>query len=244
MAALRFLALLLAIALAPIVACSSKKDTKHAKAHPRPTGSVSASRSWIRIDPDTPLVIDWKPESQASLERAMRQGIAILRYDEKDLFLLPGCKAGGSYSFEVMRGERTMQLATTQEIKIALPTLGASIASRIENDLARGTTIDIAMLLTGRMTSSRSSVRRADLHGECARATHFARRVLIGGYVLRTGTKNHPLSASQIMTGTELGAAFLQGVGSIVSCRVPIDRAAPPADCHAALELEVEWLED
>src|SRR5688572_20173560 len=46
-----------------------------------------------------PLIVDWQPEIRGDLEVAMREGVAVVRFDEKGLKLLTDCKIDGKYGF-------------------------------------------------------------------------------------------------------------------------------------------------
>jgi TPR repeat protein len=193
-----------------------------------------------------PLVVDWKPEQRGDLEVAMGQGIAVMAYDCKRLELLSDCKAEGSYGFKgVVLKQQLIRLNDADEIKANLPLSGAVLAAKLESELSRGTSLDLATALVGNLTSSRMSVGKVDLVGRCQGASHFVRGANVGAFVMETGAKAKAATAAEIFGagvhgGSESSKLARVEDGSIDSCKQSAsDSPKPPGNCGALVRLNL-----
>lgn len=193
-----------------------------------------------------PLVVDLKPEQRGDLEVAMSQGIAIVSWKCDDLNLLADCTAAGSYGFKgVVLKQQVIRLADADEIKTNLPLSGAALAARLEADLERGTTLDLATALVGNVTSTRMRLARGELEGMCDGATHFVRAANVGAFAMQTGTEAEVVTAAQIMgVGAEGGSqsSKMSRVedGQLDECKkASPSQDAPPSNCQALIRLRL-----
>jgi TPR repeat protein len=193
-----------------------------------------------------PLVVDLKPEQRGDLEVSMSQGIAIVGYDCKGLTLLPDCSAEGSYGFKgVVLKQQVIRLSDADEIKTNLPLSGATLAAKLEAELERGTTLDLATALVGNVTSTRMRLDRSELVGMCTGATHFVRAANIGAFAMQTGTEAEVASAAQVFGvgasgGSQSSKLTRVEDGRLEECRkANPDSAAPPGNCQALIRLRL-----
>ncbi len=193
-----------------------------------------------------PLVVDLRPEQRGDLEVSMSQGIAIVGYDCKGLTLLPDCSAEGSYGFKgVVLKQQVIRLADADEIKTNLPLSGATLAAKLEAELERGTTLDLATALVGNVTSTRLRLHRNELAGMCTGATHFVRAANIGAFAMQTGTEAEVASAAQVFGVGAAGGSQSSKLtrvedGRLEECeKANPDSEAPPGNCQALIRLRL-----
>jgi uncharacterized protein len=193
-----------------------------------------------------PLVVDWKPEQRGDLEIAMTQGIAVVNYDCKRLELLSDCRAEGTYGFKgVVLKQQLIRLNDSDELKVNLPLSGPLLAVKLEGQLGRGTTLDLATALVGNRMSTRTTLARDQLVGRCEGATHFVRGANIGAFVMQTGEESKVMTAAQVFgAGAQAGSASSklarQEDGDIESCKqASSDLDKPPGKCGALVRLHL-----
>jgi TPR repeat protein len=193
-----------------------------------------------------PLVVDWKPEQRGDLEEMMHDGVAVVAYSCEGIKLLKECKLEGSYGYLGMtRREQVVRLENSDEIKANLPTLGGGLAAKLGGELARGSTLDVAMVMVGKRRTTWKDPTREDLRGSCEGATHFVRSALVGAFVMETGTKAKVKAAAEILGASAEGQSASdkstrnqEGDPKDCSSSSP-DSPKPPAQCGAAVRLEL-----
>jgi uncharacterized protein len=194
-----------------------------------------------------PLVVDWKPEQRGDLELVMRENVAIVAYSCKGFKLLKECKVDGTYGFLGMsRKESVVKLNNADEVKANLPLGGVGIAGTIGAEMARGSTLDVAMIMVGKIKTSWGKVQAEELTGECEGATHFVKGAMVGAFVMQTGTKGQVKTAAQMFgVGAAAGSTSDKTLGNkdgdIADCAKanPDDKKAPP-QCRAFIRLELK----
>ena len=170
-----------------------------------------------------PLVIDWAPEQRGDLEVAMKDGVAVVAYSCKSIKVLADCHIDGKYGFMgTTRNEQVVQLANADELSANLPLSGAKISS----ELARGSTIDIAMIMVGKRRTTWDAPTKADLKGHCDGATHYVRSATVGAFAMDTGTEGKVRAAAEMF-----GAG---GKGESTSSKKVQTKQGEIADCNAA----------
>jgi len=195
-----------------------------------------------------PLVVDWKPEHRGDLEIVMKEGVAVASYSCKGLKILKDCKAEGAYGFLGMsKKEQVIRLSNADEVKANLPLAGAGIAANIGAEMQRGATLDVAMVMIGKIKTTNATVTRDDLKGdECKDATHFVKGAIVGAFVMETGTKGDVKTAAQFFGAGASGASsssknVQNKDGDIADCAKadPDSKKAPP-QCRAMVRLELK----
>ena len=187
-----------------------------------------------------PLVVDWKPEQRGDLEVAMKDGLAVVEYSCKGIKVLSDCHIDGSYTFAGMtKKEQVIRLTNSDEVQANLPLSGAKIGG----GLARGSTIDVAMVLVGKRRTTWREPTKADLQGQCDGATHFVRSANIGAFAMQTGTSAKASAAAEVFgagasaeSSSEKSTANRDGDPKSCEGSSP-DAKAPPAQCGAAVRL-------
>jgi TPR repeat protein len=214
-----------------------------------PTGSTALGESTECRDVSRgskPLVVDWKPEQRGDLEVAMSEGVAIVAYDCQKMELLTDCRAEGSYGFKgVVLKQQMIRLADADEIKMNLPLSGASIVAKLDTELDRGATLDLATALVGNLTSTRVTVGKTELVGQCAGATHFVRGANIGAFVMQAGNSANVASSASLF-GVSAGAGSSSSrVSRVEDGRLDACQGgeqspnAPPRNCSALIRVHL-----
>ncbi len=196
-----------------------------------------------------PLVVDWKPDQRGDLEVVMKENVAIVSYSCKGIKLLKDCKVDGKYGFLGMsKKEQVVKLSNADEVKANLPFGGASIAGNISGELGRGSTLDVAMVMIGKVKTTWAKVQADELQGDCAGATHFVKGAMVGAFVMETGTKGQVKTAAQMFGAGVSGQSTSEKNvknkdGDIADCAKasPDDKKAP-AQCQAFIRLELKGI--
>ncbi|EYF05680.1 tetratricopeptide repeat protein [Chondromyces apiculatus] len=190
-----------------------------------------------------PLVVDWKPDQRGDLEIAMREGVAVVSYSCEGMKLLKDCHIDGNYGFMGMtRKEQVVRLQGADELRANLPFSGGSIGG----ELARGSTLDVAMVMVGRSKTTWTSPTKDDLKGQCDGATHFVRGATLGAFAVGTGTSAKVRAAAEIFgAGASGGSTSDKQVntkeGDLTDCAKATPAAdTPPPQCGALIRLVLQ----
>jgi len=189
-----------------------------------------------------PLVVDWKANQRLDLELAMKEGVVVVAYDCGGFRLLPDCRVEGDYSFAgVSRKEDTVQLKSRDEIHANLPMSAASLVA----DLERGATIDVAMVMVGKRSTTVHEVERAQLEGRCEGATHTVRGAYLGAFALAKGSDGKVRAAAELFNAgtdasSESTAQIANKDGLLTACdKAEASAEAPPDQCQSLIRLEL-----
>lgn len=191
-----------------------------------------------------PLVVDLKSNERSDLEVAIKDGVAVVSFDCKNLKILKGCSAPGSYRFAgVTRKEDVVRMTNADELAANLPLTGAQLAG----EMKRGSTLDLALVTVGKKRTTASEITRPELTGggACEPATHVVRGVYVGAFALATGTEGEVKAVAQIFgAGTSAQSASAKKTeardGDLEACRKSSpDASEPPAQCAAVTRLEL-----
>lgn len=173
----------------------------------------------------------------------MREGVAVVEYSCEGIRLLKDCHIEGSYGFIGMtRKEQVVRLQNADEVRANLPLSGAKVGA----ELARGSSLDIAMVLVGQTKTTWTEPTKADLVGKCEGATHFVRGALVGAFATAVGSHAKARAAAEIFgAGVSGGSSSEKEVrnkeGEIGACGAANpDSDSPPAQCGAPVRLVLD----
>jgi uncharacterized protein len=194
-----------------------------------------------------PLVVDWKPEQRGDLEVLMREGVAVVSYTCKQFKLLKDCKVDGKYGYLGMtKKEQVVRLTNADEVKANLPLGGVGLAANISAEMQRGATLDVALVMVGKVKTTWGKVSADELKGECDGATHFVKGATVGAFVMETGTKGEAKTAAQLFgAGAAGGSSSAKNVrnqdGDLSDCaKAAPDAPKAPSQCQAIVRLELK----
>lgn len=193
-----------------------------------------------------PLVVDWRPDQRAGLEAAMREQLPVVRYDGKTLQVLEGCTVEGSYGFiGVAKKQQFIRFETAQEVSANLPLAAAGLGIDLGGGLARGSTLDLGLVIIGKRASVRRFATRKDLQGSCDQATHVVRGALVGAFALKTGTRSSAKVVASLFQADASASSSSRttvhvkdGVPEQCNTLTP-EATRAPRDCGALLRLEL-----
>ncbi|HEY8079326.1 MAG TPA: hypothetical protein VIF62_34585, partial [Labilithrix sp.] len=219
-------------------------SAKDALGEPSASGGGSGLECKVAPAHAEPLVVDWKTNDQLELTVAMQKGVALVAYDCKSIRLVKGCSLAGQYAFTAVPSvlQEAVQIADADEVKASLPFSGGSLSGEV----ARGSSIDIALAYVGKRSTVNDSVVKTQLTGaECGNVTHFVRGATIGAFAMATGTKGQVRAAADIFGAGASGASSsdkkkLNSAGEVSSCKgVNGASTNPPDNCGAIVRLEL-----
>lgn len=207
-------------------------------------GEAACREGDTRVDP---LVVDWKPEQRGDLEVAMKEGVAVVSYScKKGIQVLKDCKVEGSYGYiGITKKEQMVRLENSDEIAANLPTAGIGLVGKIQGELGRGATIDVAMITVGKKRTVPMAVTKDQLKGECEGATHFLRGATVGAFVMETGTKAKvktvvEVFGSGVSAGSDSSKSTRNADGDASDCaKSSPDAKSAPGQCGAPVRLEL-----
>jgi hypothetical protein len=189
-----------------------------------------------------PMTVDWQPESRTDLEVIKRQGPAVVRFDPRSFELLPDCHGEGAYSYVgVTPKEQNITLRSKAELHTNLP-FGAVA---LEGTLSKAGALSVMMRMVGKEVLDRPAVRRDELRGRCAGATHYVQSMTLGAFRFAAGAAGGGgLGATAFGAGARGEASSsrdtLQTDGDFASCEGADPAAArAPARCGAVLRIEI-----
>jgi TPR repeat protein len=193
-----------------------------------------------------PLIVDWQPQHRGDLEVAMQDGLAVVEYSDKGFRLLKGCRVDGTYGFIGMSTkEQIVRLESADDVKANLPFGGAALVGQIGADLGRSTTLDVAMVMVGKLRTTWNNVTQKDLVGNCAGATHFVKGAMVGAFVMDTGDKSHARAVAEFFSigasgGGRRESKIRNADGKLEECNQALpDSKKAPAKCSALLRVEL-----
>jgi TPR repeat protein len=194
-----------------------------------------------------PLLVDMKEHDRAKIEVALGKQLTVVRYDCKTLEVIDGCSVdGASYGYVgFTRKERVLRLASADEIRANLPTLGMAWAAKLEGELTQGGSLDIALVTVGQRTTTLSAVAPAHLGGQCEGATHFVKRAYAGAFAVEASEEKSARAAVEIFgAGAEakLQSSRFERIvdGKLDACgNAKTSDSAAPEGCGALLRVEL-----
>lgn len=209
------------------------------------TGALGSKAATCATNPKyaKPLIVDLDPDARVDLEAAMKKGVVVISYDCSSLRVLTGCKGPDSgYEYAgVSRKEQVVQMNSMDELSVNLPLSSAKLSGEVKS----GRSIDLALVLVGRRTTTVSKVERDELSGSCEGATHYLQNATLGAFSMATGSIGKAAVVADLFnrggsasSNSERKAMNMDG--SLEACRTSDpDSTNPPPECRAPLRIEL-----
>ena len=190
-----------------------------------------------------PLVIDLDADARLNLEASMKDGVVVVAYDCKSLRVLTACKASeAKYAYAgVSRKEQVVQLRSQDDLSVNLPLSAGKLGSEVSS----GRTLDLALVLVGRRSTTLSKIDRAELSNGCEGATHFVQNASLGAFSIATGSVGKAAAVAELFKigasgSSESGRKAGSIDGSLEACRTSNpDSPGPPSECRGAVRVEL-----
>ncbi len=193
-----------------------------------------------------PLVVDLQPEKRADLEVALRRGLVVTRFDCRSMEVLPRCRAEGVYDYAgTAPKEQLVRMTDERALRATLPLTGPELAARLGGEFSRGTSLDLALVMVGKLTATTPVLSKDQLLGECAGATHVVHSATLGAFALKTGAASRAETVVSVFgAGVDASKSAERTLsardGQLDLCRAATStNQAAPEGCNAALRLEL-----
>lgn len=190
-----------------------------------------------------PLIVDLDPDARVDLEAVMKKGVAVVAYDCQSFRVLGSCRLpDSSYEYAgVSRKEQVVQMKSADDLHANLPLSSAKLGAEMKS----GRSIDLALVLVGRRSTTLAKVSREDLTGPCEGATHYVQAAAVGAFSMATGSIGKAAVVAEMFNygggaSSESERKAMNMDGSLEECRKSEpDSEKPPAECRAPLRVEL-----
>jgi hypothetical protein len=190
-----------------------------------------------------PLIVDLDPDARVDLEATMKKGVAVVAYDCQSFRVLSACKLPDSaYEYAgVQRREQVVQMNSMDDLHANMPINSAKLGAEVKS----GRSIDLALVLVGRRSTTLAQVTREELVGGCDGATHFVQTATLGAFSMATGSVGKAALVAEMFdyggaAKSESERKAMNKDGSLDECRKSSpDSETPPAECRAPLRVEL-----
>jgi uncharacterized protein len=195
------------------------------------------------------MAVDWTPEMRGDFEVAMKEGLAVVRYDCRSIELVHGCGLPGSYGYIGMtRRDKKIEMNNKDEVAANLPMGGIAWLSDVSAKLGRESALAAHYVMVGKRSAARKRAGQDELDGSCDGATHFVRAATVGAFAVATGSKAEIGGSAKILgRGASAGSSSATTIqaqdGDVAACEKSTpDGGSPPDQCGAVLRVELEPL--
>jgi hypothetical protein len=226
--------------LAPLLcACGA---TGPVVAHLPSLDEAQESRCGIVKDHSRPLIVEWPASARGDLAVRMKSGLVAVRYIGCAMEVLDTCTVSGAYRYVAFSPkEDRLAIYDIQDLHANLPMGAAGLEAKL---LAKGE-LDLGMTVVGKYQSDKLAFRPADLHGDCAAATHVVTGMTAGAFELSAGGKTEASGKVSFFNARAAGRSVdaretLSRDGSTNACGASAEEdTQPPRSCSAILRVEV-----
>lgn len=194
-----------------------------------------------------PLIIEWPAHDRSELETLVAEGrrLVAVRYAGCEMELLRGCTAPGSYAYQGVQPKREDYLFKRADDLYAKIPLGAA---NLEAELERHGALSLGMTVVGRYEGGQKRPVRADLRGDCERATHVIAGLSVGAFRLSSEAGAEIRGEVGWMNagggaGSSAARGLVRSDGEPGACG-DARADSPPERCHALLRVEVEAIRE
>lgn len=194
-----------------------------------------------------PLIVEWPAADRGALEAQKNKAVVAVRYRGCEMEVLRQCTGPAQYSYTpVTPKEDNIRIKDEDELYAAIPIY----AAKFESKLRTAGQLSVDMTIVGSYESGLVRVTRAELEGECSKATHFISAITTGSFEFAAG------GSAEVGAGVEVAGA---GVGAKSSAEREVlnrdgykkacqeatsEDEAPPEGCGALLRVEVVALHE
>src|SRR5512140_2658991 len=212
----------------------------------RPTPGMQGAKCSAAKSQSKPLIVEWSSADRATLEGIARQRVVAVRYAGCEMDVLPACEVPAKYAYAPLTPKtESVRMRDADDLYANVP-LGAA---KLEAKLSKYGELNVHMTIVGRWQAERGAIRRDELKGDCANATHVVSAMATGAFDFFAG------AGAEVGGGVSVGGAG--GGANSTSVRETINRdgdaaqctksgsedKAPPFGCGALLRIEVTPIE-
>jgi hypothetical protein len=205
-----------------------------------PDGFALQTASPERCDDSKPLVIEWGGFDRAELESAVEQDLIIVSKVGCSIRVLSRCMAGaGKGTYEPVREPLDISddktIVSEDQLKANLPFSFATLRGYLQREKS----FSLRYTIVGKR-ETRATPKQ--IGGECSKATHYARAVMVGAYDLHSTSDLDAGGGAEVLSAEIAGASrrksrFHSEGRDLEKCRLKKDPNNPA--CKGILQLEL-----
>lgn len=217
----------------PLPACAASVST----APPRNPDAGQVARCSVRASQERPLVTEWPATERSRLESRAANGLIVVSYSGCEMRVLDRCQAKGHYRFtRTSLATDGFTVSNEDELYARLP-LGAAT---LEGALKRAGALTLSYAVVGQYDADDFDPSKAELSGDCARASHVISGYAVGAFKMSTGASGETGGGASVL-GVGAGAVHktsqnvLRAGGDPDACTTK--SAAAPEHCSTPIQL-------
>ena len=127
------------------------------------------------------MMAGWSAAHMSMLQSAADKSVLVVRYDGCELELLPDCHLEGAYQDrETARSNQKIIIRNVEELHEELPLNASSLEDEVVDDAS----LVLSFVTVGTRSARISPSSKGMIVGNCERATHFVRSIVVGAYEL------------------------------------------------------------
>ncbi|MCK9463736.1 MAG: DUF1566 domain-containing protein [Proteobacteria bacterium] len=190
-----------------------------------------------------PWLVEWDATQKARMQATSQSGVLLVRYTGCDLEVLYGCERQGQYKLvPTTPASSTEYITSEDEVFAKLPIGALSLVAEFQ----QGDKWSLDYVIVGMRQASISAIKREELSGECAQATHYISGMAVGAYQLTSAARRMAGGGATVYgagAGASSGAAVgaLRQDGRYEKCNSD-DATADDPRCQAIVQLFLEPL--
>jgi hypothetical protein len=204
---------------------------------PKDQTSAAAAKSSSR-----PLILEWPAADRAALEALRGSGVVVVRYGNREMEVLRGCRVAASYRYVPLTPkEEDLVLRDASELEATMPIHTATLEAR----LAHKQRLEVAMMIVGEYETEPRAWAGADLRGSCDGATHVIQALTVGAFEVAASAEEREGAGAKVMgfgvdARHDASREVLHRDGTKEACTKGAARdPSPPSGCGALLRVEV-----
>ena len=147
------------------------------------------------------LMAGWSAAHMSTLQSAADKSVLVVRYDGCGLELLPDCHLEGAYEDrETARSNQRIAIKDIEGLHEELPLNAASLQDYVVD----GANLVLSFVTVGTRNARISPGSKGMIVGNCERATHFVRSIVVGAYELVSSSDGSDDRTGPISSGGDL----------------------------------------
>lgn len=233
----------IALGVAAAFGCSGTNSGNKSNAPESMLGMRSASTRCDTFDRELPL-LGWDPAERGKLATLTDRSVVVVAYEREgcsvDLEILAGCESRhAKYQYTSYDEQRRTLIDNTDQFRATVPLAVRSLHASFDGQ--HRLRADYHLAGVQRLPVG-IDLRRADLSGNCKRATHFVTAVFRGSFAIASGNRT-ALSADVVLVSAAADhrVQLLTVAGDEAACRNSSGKLA--AGCDVPLRLELTPIE-
>ena len=188
-----------------------------------------------------PWLVEWDATQKARMQATSQGGVLLVKYSGCELEVLYGCERQGQYKlWPTTPASSTEYITSEDDVFAKLPIGALNLAAEFQ----QGDKWSLDYVVVGMRQASIPAIKREELSGECAEATHYISGMAVGAYQLISEARRKAGGGVTLYgagAGASSGAAAgaLRQDGKYEMC-TGNDATADDPRCQAIVQLFLE----